>query len=607
MSSSTNATKGSAYKSAPPTESTNALDRALPPEVLAYIFSNLSNSGLQQAAWVSRSCCGASIVTARRREAASVEAFTEFLAGQLSGERHLGRREKLREIGRDKRIFKTTSLLGIKSAQRAIGKEIALTLMGLSASERKALEAASKDKSELTKGLFDLAKACNAIKKQPNTKARAEAYTQLFAKHIEAENSTQILVEIVATTQRGEDELLEALANLCIEKGLLDEAFRVAEGVSNTEIKDKVLGTISREFSASEQVERAVDAACAMSEGSSQRRAIIENISHLFVDQDKLALVLWVAAKTRGYPSQESWKNYAYDEIIGKKKPVADCLALAQEVPDPNLRGAVLGRVASMLTEKRPGDAQAILLHVPDEWKEKSFTQQQISTALLIGGQVDEALALALTITDDTRRSFALKGIPSKLAQRGDFDHALEIAAMLPEREFNHRKNAFLSIARELIKAKEPIRALEIALTIPECDQYYLFRTDLSIALKEQSCIDAALQMAHTMSIGRQKDFVLGVVAQAYLREMKVDEAIRTISMISGENRKVSALHMVVNDLVDNNVLDQAYEVAITITIDSEKNNALRDVAYAYREVGNLDRAQEIEASLSPQEGCMVQ
>ncbi len=333
MSSTTNITEGNAYQPAPPTDSTKALDRALPFEALAYIFSHLSNSGLQQAAWVSRSCCDASLVTARRQAAASVEAFTELVAGQLTGERHLDRREKLRAIGHDKRIFRTTSLLGIKSAQRAIGKEIALTLMGLSTVEVTALEQACQNAAqpEFVENWLDLAKAYHAIKEghplnDPNDdyvrqedlpetmrahnynpdKARAEAYKRLLEGQLQAGNSLQVLVEMTATTQRGEDELLGALANLCIEKGLLDEAFRIAKRVSNTEIKDKMLGEVAGKFRASEQIERAVDAACAMSEGSQWRRDIIALISFSLKDQGSLCCSICIP---RSRESRSSPRN----------------------------------------------------------------------------------------------------------------------------------------------------------------------------------------------------------------------------------------------------------------------------------------------------------
>jgi len=194
-------------------------------------------------------------------------------------------------------------------------------------------------------------------------------------------------------------------------------------------------------------------------------------------------------------PAQANWKQTATHSENAKVTSCAKFLAAnLQKAPDANQRKRLfkIAEDPSSLTNE-VDQALKIANTIPNDTR-KSWALLDISKAFTQQKKFDEALEVANTIPDDTTKSWALQNISNAFTQLKKFGEALKIANKISNPA--EKSWALLDISKAFTQQKKFDKALEIANNALEAANTIPDDTTKSWVLRK---ISEALKTANAM------------------------------------------------------------------------------------------------------------
>jgi hypothetical protein len=174
-------------------------------------------------------------------------------------------------------------------------------------------------------------------------------------------------------------------------------------------------------------------------------------------------------------------------------------------------------------------------------------------------------------------------------AVAGDIRAALDLAALLPEGA--EKTMALADIGRAAADAGHIAAALQIAGGLSDGEPQDQVRLHAALAQARQGDIAGARSTGERLAHAGRRSVALAAVAEAQFQGGHVDEAMRTaLSPSSGDGplRKIAVFYSERGDL------DSAFRAAGRLSGHGERAGALRDMAVARIEAGDLAGAERV-------------
>jgi tetratricopeptide (TPR) repeat protein len=234
---------------------------------------------------------------------------------------------------------------------------------------------------------------------------------------------------------------------------------------------------------------------------------------------------------------------------------------------------------------------------------------KKLATDITISSQVD-----ALTIKTFVSRENSLAKIAIKLAQKQQFDAAMEIARtmtensqFLPElfQSFSPKTSVLVEIVQQMAAGRKAPQALQLANNISDSTTKTLAQIAIAQELQKGGQQNLAAQILQDLSLPtrptKTDDYQgyqpLSQVAVALVRAKQVERAIQIANSIQNSLAKESTLTDIAIQLADFGETQQALNLIKNLEGEGSKTSVYRKVAAKLLEQGKLEQALQIATS----------
>lgn len=371
----------------------------LPKELLQDIFSFMSKEDFQNLSLVTKDWSQMIVVKVHREQSKSLQNLVKGIANCLD-EKDVKHRDALAYCHSllKKEVLGSASLLGIKKDLSTIKEELITMLKTLDETTLSAIDTFCK-KNAVPLDFKNLGKLPALYKKldQANkiTDDETKKYNDLWNIAIALANEGAInkAVEItISKTGQYESNILESLANLCIDNKNFDKAQKIAKLVPAEGIQYSILNRILinkcehdfqvEKYKSKETIEKALDVAMTSSYENSQAKllATLSDWIAIYVSIDKaLEVAKMIPEKS---PISIETKSIALRNISFRIKDNDKALKVVLMIPDELLKIRTLPTIIEVLEKKE------------DIAKAQEFANKGLEIAKTIQDESTKSLAI---------------------------------------------------------------------------------------------------------------------------------------------------------------------------------------------------------------------
>lgn len=428
-------------------------------------------------------------------------------------------------------------------------------------------EAAALIQSSAT--LHEAWERANAL---PNTRIRFEALSMIassFAKSGDTNTALEIASAIRHNTFRA-----SALGDIVIAFAEAGDPNRALEVISSVyeDLDSSVLSAVASALVGMEDRKQALEMIRAYEDHRHQRE-IRSQMVFAFAQAGDLGQAVEVSwSRDTDLPSSDILENLA--SVFVKAGDIGKALEVAAVIPWPHYRSNALTEIAHALIQS--GDilhALRVAYTIPEDDQRARMLIEIASRQTRAERQetLSKALEAAHTIADEHYSNETLFAVASLLAQRGDHNRALETINAMSHNVDQYQtvsKNAALDkIARVFAKAGDHDRA-EQAINAISSEEY-------------RPAIWAEIAAEIVVTQAQTGDF---------------DNALETAHTIPWEYREAALLKIASYQTTSERLplLNDALAIASTIADKRHRTNVLQDIASAFVQSGDVQKATEI-------------
>jgi tetratricopeptide (TPR) repeat protein len=486
-----NANEHSVQPQASDVEDRPSLERALPPELLARIISYLS---LEESQAVARTCTALQAVTIDEKVHSASWSVARFIDHIISHLDATQEEELIDRLHEEKQAFRSNACTGLKALNLKIERtEDRLTAI---------LLVIAADRLEDIKRHAPIPKEMRAI-----------------------------------------------LTNACELKLKLNRALAIAGDYG----RSSALGSLAQEVVAFSFYDSAF---CILNFIDGDRRSVqMSNIAQIFIQKDELDLALdWAHRMPFSFEKFDVLESIALKFIdINNFDQALSLLTILTDVSHQN------NDIFLMNFVKDYGDFSNRLLSVKG-WQEafdfvraidnpdvKDRLLQHLSRKLSSEDCFDEALELALNITTNRLKAFALDPIIIMHVKNGHVDRALKLAQLITNFDYTPLKDLSLgSVIDQLVEMGDLDRAIEIVGQIESQNNQATSLRKIVQRLVTEGKLDQALSLAGKMTESCYRSDVLSSIVGALVEAGEFDRADEIAQDIDDPNFQSEALKKII-------------------------------------------------------------
>jgi hypothetical protein len=366
-------------------------------------------------------------------------------------------------------------------------------------------------------------------------------------------------------------------------------------GFSDRKEKCIALSAISGELTKQGQSETAVETAHGINDAWGTCDALV-TISSEHAKQGQLkaaASVLQEALETASIISEDWEKNSALKDIsvaLCKLGQVEESLSIARGIGDDG-KSSALRDISIELSKQGQAEESAlvmqeslsIVLGISDEWK-KSRALRGISVEMNKLGQLEQSLSIARGISDDPEKCYALRDISAELSELGQVD---ESASLMQESlsiahgisDDQEKCYALINISSELIKQKkreEAATAIQAALETSRGIKNKWEKNNtlsaISSELAMQGHLELALETARNISAELRKNTTLKNISEILANQCQFESSLETARCISDERLRIRAIRTIASEFAKQDQLRASVSV-LRVSLEIARGN----------------------------------
>ena len=309
------------------------------------------------------------------------------------------------------------------------------------------------------------------------------------------------------------------------------------------------------------------------------------------------------AAQSINDPVRQSSALYSITHRLADAGLHDAARAAAHSITDAGFRAMALYKVATMLAHAGLHDqAEAAARSIP----QPSAALAQVVKGLAGAGQFERAEAVAMSIPDPDLQSRALAELAGKLADAGSLGRAHVVARSIIDARV--RAQTLATTAARLQHAGQPDLPAQMAAeaetearSIPAADSRAWAQADVAAALAaDGQMLGHAEAVAKSITEQLMKAHALTAVTVALTRTGRQDHAAQVAEAAAAAARASGNSYTVADtakELAGIGLLDQAEDLAMSITDTERQADALAQLVEALAATGALGRAQALARS----------
>jgi hypothetical protein len=405
---------------------------------------------------------------------------------------------------------------------------------------------------------------------------------------------------------------LKNISNELIKQGNIEEAismFKIAlnsmSGISDSD-KNRTLEIISNELLKKGIIEEAIEFAHHIN-NELEEYYFLERKSIWLAEQGKIEEALKFA-NIQEYDNSRSL--YFISIALARQGKITEAASLLSEALESEVDEYYELEVNNAILEISTGLTRHMKIEVPFEFANKLSIGHRIiafmaiSSELKLQGKHDEssslmqeALACARGITNESAMSWELKRITTELTKQGNIEEALECAKGIPVESV--KSSALKEISKDLAKLGQVEAAIECAQKIIDLSDKRSALIDISSEMTKQGKIDEVFEFARSMSDESYKSSSLESISLELAKQGMLEKVFECIKEISDVDIKNNSLKNISKELSAQGKSTKALDCAQEISDEGDKSSALAAISYELAKQGKLEEANECASRIS--------
>jgi tetratricopeptide (TPR) repeat protein len=271
-----------------------------------------------------------------------------------------------------------------------------------------------------------------------------------------------------------------------------------------------------------------------------------------------------------------------------------------------------LSSLSIELTLQGDLDYALYIVGLIDESYEKDIALGKISLELALLGKFDEAYNLIQDINSSNELNCIIDEIAIELALQGNIEKAIDFSKLLDEsshiigRQYNsdlrdsfgNEASTLSVISYELTKLGKIDEAIIFINEMSSKEyQNLAFRNIFLVFAKQNKYSELMSFIKNNILIFKrkidfiEKDFILKDITLLLAKKTITNDAYYFFSKINSSEVKYQVLEKIITDLVKQNNIQLAFELARRLTDENENSFALNNISFNLVEIGKIDEA----------------